>query len=263
MSKDVKVFLESGLLEGYMMGTCSEEQVEEVEYFLQNFPEVKEEYNRLQAEIDSISDKVSQDSPNGLKEAIISCLEDDTDYQVKSVYSKKRTSSFPFMPWAAALIAFVGSVALFSQKNNLCRTNMEIHAQLNMVSHQLEATKEELAYLEDKLAISGHDKTMRLVLRGNDLSPNFSSTAFWNNVAGKAILYVNELGDLEKGQCYQIWADVDGKMINAGVIPSKKGPTEINFMENASSLNITIEPKGGSEHPNVENLISSHQLIKI
>jgi anti-sigma-K factor RskA len=263
MEKDLKVFLESGLLERYMMGTCSREQKEEVEYFIENFPEVKAEYDRLQEEINNVSDQFTDESPDGLKEAIISCLEDDTDYQVKNVYSKKRSVGFQFMPWAAALIAFIGSVALFTQKNNLCKTNMEIHAQLNMVAHQLEATKSELAFLHEKLAISGHDKTERLVLTGNELSPNFSSTAFWNEVAGKAILYVNDLGELEKNQCYQVWADVDGKMVNVGIIPLKKGPIEIDFLRNATSLNITIEPKGGSEHPSVENLISSHQLIKI
>jgi anti-sigma-K factor RskA len=263
MKKDVKVFLDSGILEEYMMGTCSKEQIEEVEYYMENFPEVKLEYDRLQEEINNVSDNLSGASPKGLKEAIISCLEDDTTYKVKSKLSYRKSERFQFMPWAAACIALIASVALFNQKTNLQRTNMEVHAQLNMVQHQLETTQTEMAFLHEKLSLSGHEKTARMVLRGNDLSPKFCSTAFWNDTAGKAILFVNELGELDGKHCYQVWADVDGKMINAGILPSKEGSFEINYLENATSLNITIEPKGGSEHPNVGNLISSHELMKI
>ncbi len=263
MKESVRVFLESGLLEEYMMGTCSSEQIKEVEFYLDNHPEVKSEYDSLQNEINTITEKFTNDTPKGLKEAIISCLEDDSNYKVKTVFSKKKGVRLQFMPWAAACIALIASISLFNQKTNLQGTNMEIHAKMNMVQHQLETAQSQMIVLEEELFISGHDKTSRLLLKGNDLSPSFSSTAFWNDVAGKAILYVNALGDLGKNQCYQIWADVDGEMINAGILPTKKGPIEINFLRNATSLNITIEPKGGSDHPNVANLICSQELLKI
>lgn len=263
MKTDVKGFLSSGLLEQYMMGICAEDQIEEVEYYIDNFPEVKAEYDRLQHEVDNIADKFSDSTPDGLKDAIISCLEDDTNYEVKTNYVKRRSPRFQFMPWAAACIAFIASIALFNQKIDLQRTNMEMHAELNMVQNQLEENQKYRSYLEEKLFISGHNKTERLFLTGNELSPKFNSTVFWNDVARKAVVYVNNLGKIDKSSCYQIWADVDGEMINAGVLPRKKGAIEIKHLENATSINITIEPKGGSDHPNVEKLISSMELLKI
>ncbi len=263
MKDNVKAFLESGLLEEYLMGTCDSEQIEKVEYFIDNYPEVKAEYDHLQEHIEKMSHKLSVDAPKGLKEAIISCLEDESDYDVKSKLRKKSRRLPLYIPWAAAVIGLISTIAIYNQKENLSRSNMEIYAQKNMAESQLEDALAEVNLLEEKLALSGHSKTERILLTGNELSPEFNSTAFWNSTAAKAILYINTHGELDKNHCFQIWADVDGKMINAGLIPREKGPIELNYLENATSLNITIEPKGGSEHPNVERLVSSHSLLKI
>lgn len=260
---DVKSFLESGLLEEYLMGTCTEEQADKVEYYIDNYPVVKTEYDKLQDNIEQMSHRLAVNSPSGLKEAIISCLEDDSNYQVKSNLEKKKRSITTYLPWAAAVILLISSVSLFNQKQSIRKEVMNVYAERNMLDSQLEDTRLELNNLKEKLALSGHSKTERVVLSGNQLSPNFNSTAFWNDVAGKAILYINDKGDLDDNHVYQIWADVDGEMINAGIVPKKEGPIELKYLENATSLNITIEPKGGSEHPNVDNLISSQSLLKI
>lgn len=59
---------------------------------------------------------------------------------------------------------------------------------------------------------------------------------------------------------YQMWADVEGEMINMGLIDNKKDLLAMNYIENAESLNITIEPLGGSEHPDVSRSISNVYL---
>lgn len=263
MKKDVKVFLESERLEEYLMGTCCEKQVKEVEHYINTYPEVKAEFESLKAHIEVVSDKLASNSPKGMKDAIISCLEDENQYKLKSHLIKKQKTTNTFVPWAAAIIGVIASIAFFNQKQGIAKMNMEMHAELNMVKHQLETAQSQIEAYEEELAISGHSKTERIVLTGNTLSPDFDCTAFWNDVAKKGIIYVNNPGKLDKNHCYQIWADVEGKMVNAGIMPCKKGSIELNYLENASSLNITIEPKGGSEHPTVEKIVSSMNLIKI
>ncbi len=270
MNKEVKEFLDSGKLEEYLMGTCDQQVREKVEYFINTYPEVKTEYDSLQNNIEEMAKKLALKTPIGLKEAIVSCLEDDDCYEVKSKLTKiPESNSNPsgsilrFLPWAAAIVAIVTSVSLFNQNHSLRNQNMEIHAQHNLLQARYDAQELELASLSEKLFISGHDKTARLVMAGNNLSPDFQTTAFYNNVAGKAILYVNNLGAIDTNHCYQVWADVDGKMVNMGILPHKQGAYELKFLDKASSINITIEPKGGSDHPTVSKIISSEELIKI
>ncbi|GLR17150.1 anti-sigma factor [Portibacter lacus] len=263
MKEEARKFLESGLLDEYLMGTCNDEKIAKVEHFISTYPEVKSEYENLKAHIEKMATKLDSEKPVGLKEAIISCLDEDSKYTLKSKYYKKSAKPNTMIPWAAAIIGFVASIALFNQKQELANVNMVVHAQKNMVERQLEATRDEVHLLQDELALSSHNKTTRILLSGNNLSPDFNSTAFWNDVAEKAIIYVNSPGQLDPGHCYQIWADVDGKMVNLGVLPSEKGSISINHLKNASSINVTIEPKGGSPHPNVEKIVSSQALEKI
>jgi hypothetical protein len=56
---------------------------------------------------------------------------------------------------------------------------------------------------------------------------------------------------------YQMWADVDGVMINMGLLPADADLIPVKYIDRAESFNITIEPAGGNDHPTVENLISN------
>ncbi len=69
-----------------------------------------------------------------------------------------------------------------------------------------------------------------------------------------------QLPEIDKDHDYQMWADVDGEMIDMGVINKGQSLMAMNYIENAESLNITIEPAGGNDHPTVERLISNVYL---
>ena len=68
------------------------------------------------------------------------------------------------------------------------------------------------------------------------------------------------LDPLDTEHTYQMWADVDGEMINMGLVPAEQDYIPLRYIDKAESLNITIEPAGGSEHPTVEQLISNIYL---
>ncbi len=68
------------------------------------------------------------------------------------------------------------------------------------------------------------------------------------------------LPPLSEEETYQMWADVDGEMINMGLLPTDKELIALTYIDRAASLNITIEPKGGNDHPTVERLISNVYL---
>ncbi len=74
------------------------------------------------------------------------------------------------------------------------------------------------------------------------------------------VINTKKLPQLDADHDYQMWADVDGEMIDMGVIPKNKELIAMTYINNAESLNITIEPAGGNDHPTVERLISNVYL---
>ena len=101
---------------------------------------------------------------------------------------------------------------------------------------------------------------MQYALKGNDKIPNGFATAYINHEEKSAIVNVQKLPDLPEDKTYQMWADVEGEMIDMGVIDSSKQTLTMNYIKDAESINITIEEKGGSDHPDVSNLIGSVSL---
>ena len=53
-----------------------------------------------------------------------------------------------------------------------------------------------------------------------------------------------------------MWSDVEGEMIDMGLLDSNRNLIELKYIDAAESLNITIEPAGGNDHPTVADLVS-------
>ncbi|MFK7773533.1 MAG: anti-sigma factor, partial [Saprospiraceae bacterium] len=94
--------------------------------------------------------------------------------------------------------------------------------------------------------------TTHIHLRGED---NTLAIAYWNENENNAYLKLENLPPPPVGKTYQIWADIDNKMVDMGIINyDDKKMISIPHMANAASLNITLEKEGGSDHPDVSQL---------
>jgi len=98
---------------------------------------------------------------------------------------------------------------------------------------------------------------IQLVLKGNEKSPNSAAIAYVNHQNKQVILNPQGLSKLNQNKTYQMWADVAGEMIDMGVISADRKMITMKYIDHAESLNITIEPSGGNDHPTVEQLIAN------
>ena len=117
-----------------------------------------------------------------------------------------------------------------------------------------------LLALETQNKLMGDPNTQKYLLKGNDLSPDALAVGYVNHKDRKVVLDARQLPDLPTDQDYQLWADVEGVMINMGLVKKEDGFLAMNYITGAESMNLTIEPAGGSEHPTVSNLIANVYL---
>jgi hypothetical protein len=133
------------------------------------------------------------------------------------------------------------------------REQQELREVLGLLSSQMQDIQKINAMLNDPDAIP-------LLLRGNTLSPEAKAVAFINHKNRTVIVNPKGLPELGEEETYQMWADVEGEMINMGLLPTDQDLVTLAYIDQAESLNITIEPKGGSDHPTVERLITNVYL---
>jgi hypothetical protein len=118
-------------------------------------------------------------------------------------------------------------------------------------------------YKDDEalIAFLKHSDTREIALSGQFNNINHSAEVFWNGTAEKAYLNIFNLPKPQPGMDYQLWADIDGKMVNMGLIKlDREGLLEIPFMQKAASLNVTLEKAGGTDHPTVSRIVMNGQV---
>ena len=90
--------------------------------------------------------------------------------------------------------------------------------------------------------------------------PDAKLISYVNDIERSVLVNTSYLPELDEAHDYQMWADVEGEMINMGVIDVTTPMLAMNYIDHSESLNITIEPAGGSEHPTVSRLITNIYL---
>lgn len=264
---DKNKIINSGLIEQYVLGLTSEKERRMVEECAETYPEVKEEIQALQKALENYARKHAIHPPQDLKKDIMSRI-DRTDpvppfggKQFTAPGTGKAPSRNSLGFWLAAA-SVVGLIALCL---SLYNTTNSLRSQISSLQEQLSQSRIELTDCESRYSsMSGQyallkaPGTQAVFLKGTGKAPQAGALVYYNPQKGSALLQVIELPAPPEGKQYQIWADVEGEMINMGLLALEgKGIQELLYIEKAESFNITLEPAGGSEHPTVELLIAN------
>lgn len=259
---DKNQFLASGLLEQYVLGLTSSRETEEVEEWLRLYPELKQEVKAMHDALEKYSLAQGITPPPRLRSKVLNKI--DSEHQVSGLRiadnSSQQTKGSRLMNWKTLIWPIAASLAvviLLVKNNDLSHNIRSMQAELA----QTKAVCEEEA--KRFQAFIQHPATQSIKLKGGALAPDATITIYWNPDQKLAFLDTSTLpaiSDPEKQ--FQIWADVEGEMINLGLLKqfAKETLQPIAFLEKAESLNLTLEPVGGSPHPHVEFLFASSPI---
>ncbi|MCA0153574.1 anti-sigma factor [Winogradskyella vincentii] len=259
---DKKKLLDNGLLEQYLLGELNADQCNEIEKLLASDPELKAKYDLLEQDFESMGLENAIEPPVEVKSNILKLVSKTTIPKAKVIklYSGGNDKYYLGIAASVAGLLLVGSIWMFSQLS-------EVKQQLNTV----ESTNSELNNTIDKLnkelnsnttlyATLSHPDTEQYILKGNTLMPEGKVVSYVNHTTKSVVINAEKLPDLDAEHDYQMWADVEGEMINMGVISKDKNLLAMNYIDHAESLNITIEPAGGNDHPTVSRLVTNIYL---
>ncbi|MBD1262962.1 anti-sigma factor [Maribacter polysiphoniae] len=248
MKEKIKIFLDSDLLEKYLLGTTNQQESLQVERYLAMYPEVRETYNELQDNLEVFAKLHAVKTPEGLKNKIMA--------RIKSENSSRRKFFRYAMAASFAAVMFAGaSYFLWNQNQNLQEENV-------LVNNKIETLKEdmrlELEDVRNQFIVLNNPLTKKYNVKGNKNAKELKAVAYINPVKKLSYINVKKLPHLSKNQSFQMWAEVNGKMINLGIIDESAGQEKLlalPYADNAVSY-ITIEPKGGNNTPTVENIVA-------
>ena len=253
---DKEKFLKSGLLEQYVLGLTDEKESEEVERYAEAFPEIKAEIDSMRKAVDEYARKYAVMPPEELKSRVMK----ETD-ELEAGNRKgnppqeqaRQAGGARWSTWLARGIMALLIVLSLSFYRSKVAANREYEAlSREYRAFQLDCSRRQ-AEQEKRLGVYAflkHAHTRPILLSGTSLAPEAEAIAYFNEEQKEVFINPTRLPAPPKGKTYQIWADVNGEMIDMGLIDCRSKELQpVAFIEGTESLNITLEPEGGSKEP--------------
>lgn len=257
-------FLKTGLCEQFVLGLTTPEESALVVEMLEKYPELKTDCMKLEGCMEQYARAHAIAPPPGLRKTILDKIDEVTGEQTTPINNNATASKGGILipTWTAIAVAasFVG-VLFFSFFAWDGKTRVEsklgfLETEFQLFKKDCEALEKERKVYASLNTFLQDPKTIHVHLRGTKNAPDALAVVFWNKTKDNAYLKLVNLPPPPKGKTYQMWADIDNKMVDMGIF--KHDPNELiplPYMANAVSLNVTLEDEKGSDHPDVSQLM--------
>lgn len=278
--ENLKAYIESGVLELYVIGDLSPEETLQVEEMAARYPEVKAEIAAIEEAMEQYAIQNAIEPSIEIEKRIFEKLglTDNEEQEVISnqpIYTeepkiirldeadgKVKTLRYALVACVALLVVSVA--ALFVTYNKLNDAHSQI-ASLNLDKQKFAGIVSKLEYsnqgLNNMAEMADSKEWATIRMQGQAISPTSKMKVYWNK-KDKSVLINYVAMDLPKADAqheYQLWALVNGKPVSLGVFgkadsTSKDAILKMQTIQDAQAFAVTLEPMGGSVNPTMEKL---------
>jgi len=241
---DINAYIESGILELYVMDALSPAEISEVEALSAMHPAIKARIRNIQDTFSAFALHDALPPRPALKEAIMHQIE-QTPLPVSPAVTTAPHSTTGLSTWA--VLAITAMVLALSALAYQAWINQQARA----------SCRQQTEEVQQKLNFLLNQGTIPIALKGTESHPDALVTIFWNARQGKTLLEIKNLPALPDELQYQLWSLKDGKPKSAGLL-SMANAGELQSMlnvEEADAFAITIEQKGGVESPTLNQMV--------
>lgn len=276
---DIQSYIASGKLELFVLGELSDREREEVIELSKKNPEIKRELEEIEDAMFAFDDKTGVKPSEAVKDKIFESLsmdlveEKETEPEPESVKTRPAAKQVMLQPWkqfavASSIVAFLAILAAVYFAVMYYDVEERFTALLqerNILSEELDINQARYNSLDEQFEtlLSGDYERVPMLGESFELQKDARVDVFWDKSTENVFVSVNQLAALEADQDYQLWAIGDDGPVGIGIVkPGEK--LTLQQMEAAASAGafaITIEPKGGSEAPTLENLVVIGEVV--
>lgn len=238
---DIQAYIDSGILESYALGTATDFEKNEVEKNVALYPQLAHELALIQKALEQYALLHEKEAPAGLEQKIKTTIFNETKTQSINSQAKK---SWPVAASWVLLALSLGANLFFWNKWQKTETSLE-----NAIAQNAELAKNEnilKANYNSKLAALENALFKKVIMKGTAEAPEALATIYFNKQSNEVYLGSMKMPSLPAGKQYQLWAIVNGKPVNAGLIDEADTLGKMNLIANAQAFAISIENTGGS-----------------
>jgi anti-sigma-K factor RskA len=282
---DLSCIILSGDLELYVLGMLPGDEAAKIEQLALLFPEVQEELDRITAALVDFGQSAELAPSPAVKAALMQQLQAMQEAEkaatapVVPLQSGRYINNFetgqqaatevPVIPmrikpssrrtWLAAA-SFIGFILALSGVIFFAAKNRQQRGEIASLQQNLKTLNRNVVTLQrDNLAVNQmvnmlqSDVYKKIKLTAVPGKPDALVQLMWNQQTKEVFINDLSLPHTPAGKQYQLWAIVDGKPVDAGMLKGTKNRIQqMKTFARADAFAITLEQQGGSPVPTME-----------
>jgi anti-sigma-K factor RskA len=250
---DIKDYIQSGIIEQYVLGLANPEEVAELQLLRNEYPELNEAISDFEKIFEETIRANQAQPPSHIKAFLERQLfgEDHSGGMVienafASEQRRKSISGFWKYLAAACVILLMVSTVLNFYFYSGYKKSQEQYETLLTERNTLQANN---ASYRQGLKMFQDSSMKRVEMKGTPGKEQNVATVLWDQNSKDVYVYASSMQHVPEGKQYQLWAIVDGKPVDAGLITDCIGLCKMNRIDHAEAFAITLERAGGSPTP--------------
>lgn len=263
---DIQAYIQSGVIESYVLGLASAEEIAEVDRMRVQHPEVEQAINDFST---ALEDQLLENAipPPDVKHRILQAIKEEegfaSDGETNGEFRGAKVIKIGIWRTVAAaaviLLVISGGInfylydrldkknadyqALLSERNSLYANNEVIQTSLRNWQQSAEMM------VDPAMAV------VKMTGAGLPGKEGGLATLLWDTRSKDVYVMPNHLPRPEAGKQYQLWALVDGKPVDAGVFDMDcNGVCKMKNIPKAQGFAVTLEKAGGSPTPSLDQM---------
>jgi len=262
----VEEYISSGILEAYVLGNLSFEEIRDVEAKLKIYPELREELAKIEATSEQLFLKASITPRASIKAALFEKI--NSKKEVPVIPLRQESSIWRYAAAASIVFGLCSSFLAYTYWSRWqeSQSNLtQLLAQNQRIAQDYSTVQNSLEEIETEVKIITNPDFERVVMKGTPNAPQSIASVYWNARTKEVYLSIQNMKALSKENQYQLWAIIDGKPVDCGVFDSAiagliKMKAALQF---PTTFAVTIEPRGGKLSPSLETMQVAGNVAKV
>ncbi len=256
-------YLTSGKIEAYVLGYISEQDKSDIETVRQKNPEIDKAINEAELALEIYIKAHKKTPPPYIKEKVLKHFESSNNFasnplplasSSNAISSYKNYKGYAVAASILALVSLLFSSYLYFQLKEAQEIIATLYEEHSLMSSNFESIKAGYEEKSQQLALLNDANTKIIELKGLDSSSQSMVRLYWDKGTGDTYLNTAYLPETSPDKQYQLWAIVDGKPVDMGVFDVNDSWNKMNNINHAEAFAITLENKGGSEAPTLDQM---------
>ncbi len=257
---DTKAYIESGVIESCVLGMADVQEMAELEQLSSQYPEVRQAVAAFEASLETMAMAAAATPSPLVKEKLFAGLSGEFAAEkssTKVVDISPKTGMVRYLA-AASVILLIASAALnvyyYQQFRSASSAYQALLVEKSSLLAENQNTQTKVLDMYQSMQLMSDPLIDKVTMQGIPGKEGNLATVFWDSKTKDVYLLPNKLPEAGNDKQYQLWAIVDGKPVDAGVIGACAGLCKMKNIPKAAMFAITLEKKGGSAVPSLDQM---------